>query len=1592
MLRRLLWLLPMLVFLVPTSRAQSQSWTWVQDSPVIFCGQLGSISQCTIGGSQIAPTKAGSVWVIQVMTPNNVTITSVTGGGGTWVKCPNCHTFNPSSFSIDAWYNLSGNAGTTQNITIKLSGLSGAFFNINFFEALPPAGTTASYDDSGSVIRNNCTTCTSVALSNITGTDIIFHNPGGASQASWNSWSSPYIEDMNGGAYSLNTTSGAAPTTTFTGNSNPIFLAIAFKSSAGVFTPPSYQTQNSMLQFKQIQQTCNPTCTFTLPQATGAGHLLFVMAGALSFNFITNVTGGGTWTVPSGANTCRIAYTNSGTPSSNNELSCAYALTSTSGATSINVTMNSGTNTGFGIWEVASSTGLPFSLDTQGSTVNANSANPPGQPLSITGPNDVIFQGLFAPGGISGGSFLPYTAINGGFGYIQFNNASEGVVLNSGPVASTPIWVDPQATESTAVFGVAFKNVTPVITANDCTVAEVSRVLNLVSADGTTVIIPAGSCAWATPLSYTANFSMTLQGQSTIATTDIFGNPATFNDNTTVIDNHNSNSPLFSFNTAAGKTYRLTGLTFASGTNGTVDNGVIQVGGGSQSFRWDHSHFNGLNQIQVQVSGTMGVFDHNLFNPNTIAARQLGGGNGDAAWAAPTQIGSSQFIFFENNSFGNGGVASNDCLSGGNFVFRFNTLVGQTNASSNNNGGQLQTHPTGHTTSDDRGCRKWEIYKNNYSGGVQGFDLFNGMFASAGTGVMWGNSFGPHYSHVITFHNMRRNNITYSQIPQPGGWNWCGTSFSGTGSTWDGNIVGSTGYPCLDQIGRGVGDLLSGQGASKINVALGGQTWPRQALEPVYEWMDAWASDGSSNNSFAGFQDGGITQNQDAYLWCNSISNSGCTNFNGTAGVGSGPLASRPATCTAGVGYFATDQGAWNTSGSGGQGLLYTCGLSNSWSLAYTPFAYPHPLIGAPAVLTNFYLAQNASGSADGSSCANPLAVSFFNASANWGNGITQIAGGKAVHLCGVISSTLIVPASVGTGTIGITFEPGASMQQPAAQSFIQITSKTNSYIISGQTPCGFQNQTFVACTEVIKNTANGSPGNFANTVTGIKAIDLSNTTGSVTIQNLEIGPLYVHNDVNDSAFSNGAILANAVSGDVMLGSVSVLSSYLHDTSWAITMNPRQASGTPPNVPPVLTIANVDFSSNDHDIPLGSACDPACYSIVIHHIHSHDHQAWNTTANAYHHDGIHIFNSWDQASSMLLYDNLFDGAWTGNSTGPIFNQVALQNLTAFNNVFICLPGNCPNDPIALWQYGGGPNQFLANNTFIQTGQPFTSGPSSPNNSGILMTNPNVTNGVSTNVSFLNNIVDSAANCLSFNAQVMAPNTATSGLDYNICSNPIATGNKNYNWNGSHTDSFATWQGLSGEGIHSLLTGNGLLGVDGTPQPGSPAIGTGTNLTSLCVGALVPLCSDYNGSPRPTSGSWNIGAIGNPPTGGGTPLPSLSQTSAAFFNQMSGTTTSLPMFVTLSNNGTASLNIASFTFSGTNPGDFAQTSNCGAGIAAGTSCIISITFSPSALGPRSATMNINDNAAGSPQTVAVSGNGMKSVAGTGTITGTGSWHN
>jgi hypothetical protein len=105
-----------------------------------------------------------------------------------------------------------------------------------------------------------------------------------------------------------------------------------------------------------------------------------------------------------------------------------------------------------------------------------------------------------------------------------------------------------------------------------------------------------------------------------------------------------------------------------------------------------------------------------------------------------------------------------------------------------------------------------------------------------------------------------------------------------------------------------------------------------------------------------------------------------------------------------------------------------------------------------------------------------------------------------------------------------------------------------------------------------------------------------------------------------------------------------------------------------------------------------------------------------------------------------------------------------------------------------------------------------------------------------------------------------------------------------------------------------------------------------------------------------------------------PAATLSPTSLTFGNQTEGTT-SAPQTITLTNTGETSLTVTGITITGTNASDFAQTNNCPASLVAGFSCAIAVTFSPSGTGARSATLNVADSAAGSPQTAALSGTGL-----------------
>lgn len=220
--------------------------------------------------------------------------------------------------------------------------------------------------------------------------------------------------------------------------------------------------------------------------------------------------------------------------------------------------------------------------------------------------------------------------------------------------------------------------------------------------------------------------------------------------------------------------------------------------------------------------------------------------------------------------------------------------------------------------------------------------------------------------------------------------------------------------------------------------------------------------------------------------------------------------------------------------------------------------------------------------------------------------------------------------------------------------------------------------------------------------------------------------------------------------------------------------------------------------------------------------------------------------------------------------------------------------------------------------------------------------------------------------------------------------------------------------LSGTGTNVLLS-PALLSF-GTETVGSQSAAKTATLTNEGTAPVtinsITATPDYQvtntcGSSLPAQGQCTLAVVFKPTTTGkrygpltvntsdaGSPMivnmtgvgseVSLSPSTINFGNEPVGSA-SQGRNVTLTNKGTTPLAINSITFVGDSnhqpvedTADFSQTNTCGSTVAAGKSCKITVVFSPAAFGSRSATLNISDAYADSPQQMNLSGTGVASL--------------
>jgi len=361
----------------------------------------------------------------------------------------------------------------------------------------------------------------------------------------------------------------------------------------------------------------------------------------------------------------------------------------------------------------------------------------------------------------------------------------------------------------------------------------------------------------------------------------------------------------------------------------------------------------GISAIACSDDGGVGlcygVIDHNTMNCNAscFLIYELGQYNSSLSGSS---LGTGKNLFIEDNTvnistISDDGVNVTDAWGGASLVIRHNHFTnismgthGQTHAGGPQNveayNNLITYTSSGHFQSD--GTRQ---FHHQGSGTIL---VFNNQFTAAGT---------KNASDVISINEYRANPQYDGSMPTDAV--QCNGTVNGPADATyviDGNRSPSTtwhGYPCWHQPGRDF----------SLNYM------------PMYAWNNTWSDTGGEidlvlDDAVPGTPDYFSTHmqyNREAY---NEVAASAQTSptspFNGTTGMGFGTSANRPTTCTtstetafgkgaAGVGYFATDVGA--------QGTLYTCSASNTWTVYYVPYTYPHPLVSGtgsgPAPPTN---------------------------------------------------------------------------------------------------------------------------------------------------------------------------------------------------------------------------------------------------------------------------------------------------------------------------------------------------------------------------------------------------------------------------------------------------------------------------------------------------------------------------------------------------------------------------------------------------------------------------------------------------------------
>ena len=514
-------------------------------------------------------------------------------------------------------------------------------------------------------------------------------------------------------------------------------------------------------------------------------------------------------------------------------------------------------------------------------------------------------------------------------------------------------------------------------------------------------------------------------------------------------------------------------------------------------------------------------------------------------------------------------------------------------------------------------------------------------------------------------------------------------------------------------------------------------------------------------------------------------------------------------------------------------------------------FFLAHPSAHAAS---NLYYGQTSAGGATGADCADAFAyndsTNGFTVSGNWGSG-NLIAPGTTIHLCGTFSfspgtSTLLTAYASGTSgnPITIKFENNALLTANY-WSVPVINLEGESYV----TVNGGTNGT-------IQATANGS--GLANKVDNGECVaSQTGTPNFQIVENLTCSDLYVEASVSDNGGEDtyGIDLWNGTNA-------TIENNTLHDMKWGIR-NSYATGGT--YAAPVLTVSGNDIYNMDHGYFMGDSSSSGTATASGFYIYANTFGSmtnWDNTADNNHHDVVHLNanSSTTRFSDFYIYNNSFSGDVGANGNAGLFTNEAggstanVASVYFFNNVFVnTSTSHCFADGFISWVEGGA--LTAVNNTWVSLD---TGGSPVCTNNG---TSLNGDNGISPyengsiSLTAENDIMQTMQN------QFLDLDGGSSITAINF--NDYYTGGGWTSLSGASTTTFSTWKTDCSCDASSTTANPDLTGSYHLSGSSSAAWQTGTNLTSSCSGQPTPglgaLCSDKNGTARPTSGAWDMGA-------------------------------------------------------------------------------------------------------------------------------------